>query len=231
MTTENTVDGTSGTTTTTTTQGVVETPEQKLEKKLSDEAASWRVKFRGAEETIGKLSEEVKTLKGKLDNGTAPSTPENLSELASLKRQLSEMSTTLKAKDEKEKVLEDKARKKTINAALSKLASDLSLNERDTALELLERKAKVADDDVVVFTVRDKENNKDIEVEATPENLKKHGLLPAIFYPAQGVPGTGSRVTGGKVDVGIDLERAKTDNEYYSKNRDAILGILRQKSG
>ena len=175
MTTEN--DGTSGTPPVTPpiVQGTQETPEQKTDRRLSDEAAGWRVKFRGAEDRITALQTELADAK----SGASHSDPR----VATLERQITEMASTLATEKEARKVSDNKSRANTVSLALNKLASESKLLHVPTAIELLEKHTKVADDGAAVFVVRDKESGKDVEVEATAENLTKYKLLPDPSSP------------------------------------------------
>jgi hypothetical protein len=192
--------------------------EDKKSQKLSEEAAAWRTKFRA-------LEKELADLQTQRQSSDAPTSAAEKSELATVKRQLENIQSQLKAAEEKSKAAEEKVRKKTLQASLSSIAAKSQFTDTTSAIELLEKRARVADDDAVVFVIKN-EDGKEIEIEATAENVRKHNLLPAIFFPADGVAGSGSKGSTKPTTAGIDLERAKTDRGYYLANREAIKKAL-----
>jgi hypothetical protein len=215
------------------TNGSEPTPEQLAQlakdKKLASEAAATRVKLREAEAQIKEREKEIEDYKAKLESGTA-SDSQAKSEVATMKRELDQLRIDNKARAEREKALEDKTRQRTIQSGLATIVAEAKVLEAGSAVALLEKTAKVADDDRVVFTVTDPDTREKIEVEATAENIKKYSLLPKIYFPAEGAAGSGARGgrEGAKLINGIDMERALSDNSYYRANRDKIQAIRAQ---
>jgi hypothetical protein len=189
-------------------------PEQvaAYEKKLSDEAAKWRKQAK-------ELQTELDTLKA--STGTTPP-DEDKGEIAKLTRSINELQTTVKQLEVEKKNAANRAMQKIHQAGLASVVASANLTEPQTAMKLLAEVSKVADDDTVVFTVKG-EDGQPTEVEATAENLRKYGLLPAIYFPADGVTGTGSRPPKPSPTTTVDLKRAATDSKYYQENRTAIL--------
>ncbi len=199
--------------------------QQAKDKKLADEAARLRIKLRESEKLNAERDERIAELQAKVDSGTAPDA-QSKSEVATLKRELDQLRVENKSRAEREKALEEKSRRKTVQSTLATIATEAKLIEPISAMEILERRTKVADDDKVVFTVKDSDTGAEIDVDANVENLKKYGLVPKIFYPPQGVSGSGGRsVEGAQIVNGVDLNRAATDHEYYKANRDKIMAL------
>jgi hypothetical protein len=204
------------------------TPEQiaqsAKDKKLADEAAKTRIKLRESEKQVRERDERIAELQAKVEAGTAPD-PQSKSEVATLKRELEQLRVETKARAEREKALEEKARRRTVQSTLASIAAEAKLLEPSSAIEILEKRARVADDDKVVFTVKDPDTSESIEVDATTENLRKYKLLPGIFHPPTGERGSGGRAVseGSAIVDGVDLNRALTDPVYYRANRDKIM--------
>lgn len=210
------------------------TPEQtaKLaaDLKLANEAGKWRKQAREAEAKANAIQAERDALQKQIEDGNATDL-NSKSEAARLTRELAELRSKDKARDERERALEAKTKTNAIKSRLAEIAAEERLLEPAAAMALLASHAEVDDDDSVVFRVKDKDTNEITKVEANNANIAKYGLLPGIFRPAVGTPGTGSRgVTipgGAKLVGGIDMERAKTDTGYYRENRDKIMEIRR----
>jgi hypothetical protein len=228
-------------TTTTTTKGEVEgvegtdpaelTPEQIAEKakdkKLADEAASWRKKYRDSEKAVKDTQSQLEAMKVELEDlRSAPDDKQAASEAAQLKREMATLRDELKAQRDENAKNAEKARKQTLQSAITKIVAEAKILDPTGAVELLTGKSKIAADETPVFVTKNEDGDV-VEVEMTVDNLKKNGLLNAIFFPATSVPGVGSKGTQDSTRAvvganGVDLERAKTDSEYYQKNRVAI---------
>lgn len=196
------------------------------DKKLAAEAAGYRVKLREVERQLEESRKAQEDLKRKIEEGSATDQKSN-AELASLKRALLEVQAENKQRTEKERIAEEKYKKSFIKNAVLNAVSGAKLLETAAAVDLLIPKAEIAPDETAVFNVKD-ENGEPTQVELNSENLLKFKLVPSIFIPAAGVSGSGSPKgaipkPGAKPTEGVvDLERAKNDNEYYTKNKEAI---------
>jgi len=196
--------------------------------RLSNEAAKWRTSFRDAEKKITTLTQELETLKAAAT--ASPGGDGQTAEIATLKRTISDLQTKQKAADERATQVEQRARTKSILATLSGIVAEGRVVEPASARALLERVATVDDDDVVVFTVKEKDGS-ERKVPATLENVREHKLLADIFFPAEGSSGSGSRGGArGPAASGVDMERAKRDPDYYQANRDKIQQELRARN-
>lgn len=204
------------------------TPEQieqkARDKQLADEAKKYRLKLRDAEKERDTYRTKAEELEREREAGSATGSAA-ASEAATLKREIAELRKKDKERAEREAALEEKTRTKTITSTLASIVG--KLNDPASAVELLQRKAKLAADDTVVFMVKD-DTGEMVEKEATLENIQALKLLPEIYFPPKGVPGSGGR--GGDVRLGsgqkgvvVDLERAKVDLKYYEDNKPAIL--------
>lgn len=190
---------------------------------LRRENASWRTKAREYETKVTDLTTRLQ----ELESTSGPSTDEKAS-VATLKRQIDDLTQKLAKQEADAQAHAERARQKTLQAALSTVITSAQLNEPQTALRLLSDVAKVADDDVVVFSVKDAEG-KVIEVEATADNLRQYNLLPAIYFPPEGVPGTGSKGTKQVATGTVDLSKAG-DFAYYRNNHEAIKAARRNQN-
>jgi hypothetical protein len=208
----------------------IETPEQRQDKKLSQEAAKWRTQLRTSEKAREELAAKVEALEGKVKSGgSSTSGDENPSELARMKRDLESLQEKLATSEKASVALSEKVRSKTLKAALSQVIASSNIIDPAAALELLEKRAKIADDDTAVFVVRDPETGETREVEATVENLTKFKLLSSIFFKAEGVSGSGGRGSTGLTGNGQDIvAKGLADPSFFQKNKDAIMAKLKQ---
>jgi hypothetical protein len=196
-----------------------ETPEQRMDKKLSQEAASWRVKFRDSETRVRSLEAAIAELKEQKSVATTDTAePEIKGKVASLDRQVK----TLEAQLSQEKTLREqatnRANQKTIEATVSSLISEADVlpEARQHAADWLAAKAKLSDDERVV--VGDNE-------ELTLDRVK--ALLPKVFFPPSGVPGSGSKAVKAAKGSQVDLERAKREQGYYLAHKAEVDAALR----
>ena len=136
-------------------------------------------------------------------------------ENANLKAKLGDLE---KRFDTKEQKASAKLLRAELSAAVSKAGVIADLT--DDAVALLSGRAKVAEDDTVVFTVQD-ENGDEVEVPVNAEAIRKHKLLKSQFFEADGVAGSGSRGpnAGG---APLNIEKLVQDPNEYAKNRDKI---------
>jgi hypothetical protein len=203
---------------------------QQQDQGLTAEAAKWRTSFRDAEKTIGTLKQELEDLKTKVNASPGGDQSASASEIATLKRTIADLQQKQKTADERAQSVEQKARTKSIQATLSGIVSEGRVVDPTAAKRLLESYATVDDDDVVVFTVKEKDGS-ERKVPASLEAVREHKLLSDIFFPAEGSSGSGSR--GGarsSVNSGVDMERAKRDPDYYQANRDKIHAELKART-
>jgi hypothetical protein len=199
-----------------------------LHRRLSDENAKYRVRLKGLSAVLGTDDpDEILSRVTELATGAGSPSGDEGGEGGrvtgvKLKRELdatrAELATLKKSLgDEK-----TKAQKKLLSAGLTKVAAEGRFNEPSAVVELLERHARVADDGEVVLVIPDGQGG-EREVVATPQAIREHAdaiRFPKIFFPADGVAGSGSRAPGQA--GGLDMETVISDPELYEKNRDAI---------
>jgi hypothetical protein len=196
-----------------------------LQRRLSDENASLRVKNRTLTEQHAAYQEfgtpdDIRAVIARVN--ASPGEDAGLkATVAKLERTISELNTKVRSEAEARTQLEQKARSKMIQAGISKITSETRIVDPEGAAQILERYASIDDDDVMVFNVKDKDGTA-IKVPATGESVREYKLLKDHFFPAEGASGTGSRGTR-PVGASVDLERAKTDLKYYETNRPAII--------
>lgn len=199
--------------------------------RLASEAAKWRKSTRDAEARAKVLQDERDALAKQIEEGTATDR-EAVSEVAKLTREIAEFRNKDKARDERERALEAKTKANAIKSRLAEIVSEGKLLEPAAAIRLLTEFASIDADDTVVFNVKDPESKEATKVTATYDGIQKFGLLPGIFVPPAGKPGTGARGTQSAVGIvnGIDMERAKSDTGYYREHRAEIMAIRRARS-
>jgi predicted RNase H-like nuclease (RuvC/YqgF family) len=149
------------------------------ERRLSQEAARWRVRFREAERTIAMLRNHIADLEARL-HASSPAAELIVAELNTLRRTVAELQEKQESAEIRARDAERRARGKTIQAALTALVADSRLTDAAAAKVVLEQHCVVADDDVVVFLVRDAAGEQ--TVPATLDNAGEHGLLSSIFF-------------------------------------------------
>ena len=150
------------------------------ERRLSQEAARWRVRFREAERQIAMLRQHIADLEARSHAGS-PAAELIATELQTLRRTVNELQEKQQSAELRARDAEHKARSKTIHAALSALVANAKLTDPAAAKVVLEQYAAVDDDDTVVFLIRDG-NGAEFQVPATLENAREHHLLSAIFF-------------------------------------------------
>jgi hypothetical protein len=150
------------------------------ERKLSQEAARWRVRFREAERQVAMLRQHIADLEARSHAGS-PATELIATELSTLRRTVAELQDKQHAAELRVREAEQKARSKTIHAALAALVADARLTDPAAAKVVLEQYAFVDEDDSVVFVVRDGDGN-ERKVPATLASAREHRLLSAIFF-------------------------------------------------
>lgn len=234
------------------------TPEQiaaaQRDKKLAEENALARRKNK-------QLTSEIASMKGDLDSFKALGTPEEIKELlakakelvekgtpppavpktaddpmvAALKKEIADIKKErdeerVKAKAEREQAAAD-LKAKEHRAAVTALVSEAKLLDPTSAIELL--MLKTVWDGQTGLTASMKDEDGDLQqVSVSNEILKKSSLLPNIYWPADGVPGAGTRPPGrGASGGGIDLEKALTGKQSdFEKNRDVIREELKRQT-
>lgn len=152
------------------------------DRKLSQEAARWRVRFREAERQIALLRQHIADLEARSHAGS-PAAELIATELATLRRTVAELQEKQQSAEVRARDAEQKARTKTIHAALAALVAGAKLTDPAAAKVVLEQYAAVDDDESVVFVIRDG-NGAEFKVPATIENAREHRLLSAIFFRA-----------------------------------------------
>lgn len=192
------------------------------DKRLSRENAQWRTKFRESETQITTLKQEIEELK-KAPQGDP-------SDIATLKRQLTDLQKSVQQERELRTKAEDARRQEKLDNALLKAVSEAKLLNADEAMIVARTKgrAKVADDGKAVFVIT--ENGEEREVEITAESIKQHKLVSDRFFPADGVPGAGSK-GGGRQGApnGLDYERGLNDPAYFQANEKAMKEETRRR--
>lgn len=156
-------------------QSTAEGTESAQERKLSQEAARWRVRFREAERTISMLRNHIADLEAR-SHANSPAAELIAAELSTLRRTVEDLQEKQESAELRARDAEQRARAKTIHAALTTLVADSRLTDAAAAKVVLEQYAAVDDDDVVVFVVGD------TRVPATLDMAREHGLLSSIFF-------------------------------------------------
>lgn len=203
-----------------------------MEKRLSEENARYRTRLKGIAETLGVDAGDPDAVLRKAQEivanaGTPPAARKPEAPAAAIQRELDETRSSLETLKKQLQDKENKGRQKILHAGLREVVAAAGLNDPDAAVELLTLRSRVADDDAVVFTITD-ENGVQREVIATAENLRQHAKdlrFPAVFFPADGVGGAGSRApaAGG----GLDFQKIGSDPALYAKHREAVLASMR----
>jgi chromosome segregation ATPase len=150
------------------------------ERKLSQEAARWRVRFREAERQIAMLRQHIADLEARSHAGS-PAANLIATELSTLRRTVSELQDKQHSAELRVREAEEKVRWKTIDAALTALVANDRLTDPAAAKVVLEQYASVDEDDRVVFLIRDGDGVEQ-KVAATLANARAHRLLSAIFF-------------------------------------------------
>ncbi|MCU1347672.1 MAG: hypothetical protein JWO56_702 [Acidobacteria bacterium] len=171
------------------------------ERRLSQEAARWRVRFREAERQIAMLRQHIADLEARSHAGS-PAAELIATELSTLRRTVAELQDKQESAELRAREAERKARSKTIQAALAALVADTTLTDPTAARIVLEQYAAVDDDDTVVFVIRDAAGG-ERTVPATLASAREHCLLSSIFFKAArktraAAPGRSSNRTPGR---------------------------------
>lgn len=201
-----------------------------LEKRLSDENAKIRLKNKELSGQVAALTSAIEEIKAKVEgNGTpAPKPgdpPKDGDDVALLRQQMKDLHKKLEAATEETTKEKQRAAQRVLRSGILKAASEAKVIDIENAALILEaRGARLKDDgESVVIELTDKDGDK-FAVPLTGENLKKYGVLPDHFFPAEQVPGSGSAATAGG-PAGLDLEKAR-EFSYYEKNRNKINEAL-----
>jgi hypothetical protein len=184
------------------------TPDPRI-KELSDEAASWRVKLRGAEDQVATLKKEIDALK------TPAATGDERAQVAELKRKVTELEGKGTEFETKWKQAQEKANTETLKSAISQAIAGTT--NVPYAMRLAQASATVDADGAAVFNVTN-EKGEAIKVPVTAENARKYGVIPPEFIPADGVGGAGSQSRGTEIGGGFDFQRCLKDQEYFNKH-------------
>jgi len=197
------------------------------DQRLSAEAAKWRTQYRESQKKIEQLTSEIEALK--TQNTASPGGDQSASEVAGLKRQMSDLQKSLKEQQDRAAKAEEMSKQEKLDNALLKAVSDAKLVDPDEATLLLKAKgrARIADDGKPVFVISD--NGEEREVVITAEAIRQHKLVSEKFFPAEGVAGSGSRGGArGAGASGVDMNRALTDLAYFEANKEKILAERRR---
>jgi hypothetical protein len=223
------------------------TPDEKKladDKKLASENRAWRQKTRALETTVKDLTAKIEGLAQKPTkdekDGSAPddkSKEDLAAEIAKLRRETQSLKEENAKRADREATLEKQNQEKTVGSALAMLIAEGKFLEPSAARTLLKQNLKIADDGTPVFMVPDPDvDGETKEVEATPENVKKYGLLPKSFIPTEGSPGGGSRApksaAASRLVNGIDMSRVLAgDTKYYLDHKAEVDAIRREQKG
>jgi hypothetical protein len=214
-------------------------------KKLSDENAARRNenkdlknKLAAAEskvsilDALGANADEQKEHLGRLialgekaDEKKPKDVTKESPEVQQLKKELADF----KASSEAEKVqTTEKFRQKAHKAAISELIATAGITEAGDAQELLRAKTRWDDEkEVLIATVKDDDGEEQEIVVKDKDILKKFKLLPSIFWPAEGVPGSGSRGTRTGPGGTFDPDKAMTTHSDFVKNKEKIREAIK----
>jgi hypothetical protein len=213
-----------------------------MQQRLSDENARRRKEnqtLRQQLEAWQQLGASPDEIRAKLTTGADSGNADSHSpggargELATVRREMAQLRDAFQSEVKRREAAEAAARESRANETLATVTGSLKLTDAETAMEVLAKRTKVADDGEVVFLVRDSAGQP-MEVPATAEAVIRYKILSPIFFQPAGKPGMGQAGAGGVSDGNggfVDLERAQNDFAYYDKHRDKIQAALKQQQG
>ncbi|HSD12683.1 MAG TPA: hypothetical protein VLC10_03935 [Patescibacteria group bacterium] len=214
-------------------------------KKAVDELKSVKAELDGLKAIIGESPEELKQLlaerreaKAKADNAKdegKSATVEN-AEVKRLEREIEDIKRQAAAKEkvleQKERDALEKIRVKAHRSALQEIVSESGVLEPSAAVELLIGKTKWDEaTETLLVNVKNEDGEEETITLKGKDTLKKTGLLPNLFFPAEGAAGTGSGAPrgGGR---GFDLDKALTSTQAnFVADRERIRAELKRQRG
>lgn len=186
--------------------------------KYSKEAGDRRVENDGLKTRIAELEKELAGGKSK----ETPTSPDG--ETAKLRTELGELRSELESRKQRDTERDQADARLKHRNAIQALVARNKIDAADDATELLAGRTKLAaDGKTLTFTARDKDTGQDVELAVTDENFEKAGLLPAIFWPAQGASGGGGKPPAPVSDAGsVDMAKIG-DRTYWNKNKEKVI--------